>query len=340
MKYCNTKRNKKISRLKQLGALMCIIPTLVGAQEEILVFHNCENLFYPEDNPETLDDEYTVNGKKHWTFQKYNDKLNALAKTYISIEENKMPALIGLAEIENDKVLQALTMNTPLRKVNYKYIHYPSRDVRGIDVALLYDDKKFSVLEDYPLKRVSDREEDRTRDVLYVKGMLNDLKINVYVVHAPSRRENNIKKDLRKKIFQMILSHIDSLYLTGEENFIIMGDMNDNPWDDSVKEGFYINPNDKSKPILYNLMKQNKDKTGSYVYSGKPLSFDQFLVSQSVRNRIVFSKSCNSTFIYKPQFLIRPSKSSIDTPNPTYQGLRYKGGISDHFPIIMRIKTN
>ena len=342
MKYFGKLKSQKASRLKHLGMLLYLIPTLATAQEEILVFHNCENLFYPKNDPKTEDDEYTIEGKKHWTFKKYNDKLSALAKTYISIDENKMPAIIGLAEIENDTVLNALTKNTPLRKVKYKFIHYSSPDMRGIDVALLYDSKKFTPIANYTLQRVSEKEEDRTRDVLYVKGLLNDLPLNIYVVHAPSRREKNIKKNLRIKIFQSVLMHIDSLKTKGEENFIVMGDMNDNPWDESIKEGFKtISYNkDGKEPILFDLMQENKNKTGSYVYSGKLLSFDQFLVSKTIKQRIVFYNNCNRSFVYKPKFLIRPSRtSSLDIPFSTYQGLRYTGGISDHFPIILRIKT-
>ena len=332
---------QKVSRLKQLGVLLCMIPTLAQSQEEIIVFHNTENLFYPQNDSLTADDEYTVNGKKHWTFGKYNAKLNALAKTYISIDAKQMPALIGLCEIESNQVLNALTKDTPLRKTGYRYIHYPSKDIRGIDVALLYDPKKFKVLENFPMPPVSDREEDRTRDVLYVKGILGKLTLNIYVVHAPSRRENNIKKDLRQKIFGNIYADIQSKMQKGEENFLVMGDMNDNPWDETVSEGFNLESSNKNNPpLLFDMMNDNKDKTGSYVFSGYLFSFDQFLVSESVKQRIVLNDTFNDTFVYKPGFLISKDKrKKYDRPFSTYKGIKYEGGISDHFPIIMRLNT-
>lgn len=337
------KTKVKLSRLKRLGVLLCMLPALASAQEEIIVFHNCENLFYPTKDSLHADDDFTYEGKKHWTFKKYQTKLNQLAKTYISIDAKQMPSLIALAEIENDKVLEALTKGTSLRKVGYKYIHYPSHDIRGIDVALLYDTNKFTIIESRPLTPVSQREEDRTRDVLYVFGVLNTMPIHIFVVHAPSRRENNIKKDLRKKIFEDVYSHIKTLQAKGEKNFLVMGDMNDNPWDETIEQGFHTERDLKSEisPLLYNLMQDNKDKTGSYFFNGNVLSFDQFLVSESIKERIVFSPNCNNTFIYKPSFLVKQSKrTKYDVPFSTYKGMKYEGGISDHFPIVLRLKTN
>lgn len=340
MKYSKNNSSKKNNRLKNIALVLCMIPSMAVAQKDIIVFHNCENLFYPLNDSLTEDDEYTLEGKKHWTFKKYKTKLNELAKTYISIDKNNMPSIIGLSEIENNTVLNALTMDTPLRKVGYKYIHYSSNDIRGIDVALIYNPKRFSVQESKVITAPIQKEEDRTRDVLYVKGKLGEILVNIYVVHAPSRREKNIKKHLRQEIFSLVYSHIDSLMTKGEKNFIVMGDMNDNPWDETIKDGFKTkahtnNPN----PLLINLMQENKGKTGSYVYNGEYLSFDQFLVSESIKEKIVFNDNFNESFIFKPDFLIdKNNKSHLDVPFSTYKGMHYQGGISDHFPIIMMIK--
>ena len=141
----------------------------------------------------------------------------------------------------------------------------------------------------------------------------------------------------------------------GEENFLVMGDMNDNPWDETVINGFNLVLSDNgcqesntqntvrsntSPQSLFNLMSDNKDKTGSYVFSGYLFSFDQFLVNDNIKQRLVFSGACNETFIYKPEFLISKDKrKKYDRPFSTYKGVKYEGGVSDHFPIIMRLKT-
>ena len=132
------------------------------------------------------------------------------------------------------------------------YIHYPSEDIRGIDVALLYNET-FSPLSHCKLVAETEATEEKTRDVLYVQGMLQDVKLNIYVIHAPSRREHNIKKALRTKIFSMVYQHIEELKAKGEENFIIMGDFNDEPWDTSVKDGFntMAHRNNPEPPPMY-----------------------------------------------------------------------------------------
>lgn len=322
--------------------MLCVLPNLVLAQEDIILFHNCENLFYPLNDSITEDDDFTAEGKKHWTFKRYNNKLNALAKTYIAVDEKTLPSIIGLAEVENDEVLKALTQATVLRKAGYKFIHYPSKDIRGIDVALLYNPKRFTVKEHYVLPSISDKQTDRTRDVLYIEGTLNKLDLCIYVVHAPSRRENNIKKKLRHNIFSQIYNHIDSLRKGGKENFIVMGDFNDNPWDKTVEKGFCLKDTiNNSTPFLKNLMYANKNQTGSYVYSGSYLSFDQFIVTKSVEERLLYDEVFTRSHIFKPSFLVKNDKSyAIDIPFSTYKGYYYQGGISDHFPIIMKLKTD
>ncbi|MBR1769854.1 MAG: hypothetical protein IJ748_05280 [Bacteroidales bacterium] len=319
--------------------MLCMLPNLVLAQEDIIVFHNAENLFYPVDDKETLDDDFTLEGKKRWSFKKYNKKLNDLAKTYIAVDEKQMPSLIGMCEIEGKEVLNALTMNTPLRKTGYKFIHYTSKDIRGIDVAFLYNPKRFKPEEDYVLPPVSDKEEDRTRDVLYVRGLLGKMRLNIYVLHAPSRRENNIKKDLRQQIFANVHQHIKDLAAKGEKNFLIMGDFNDNPWDETVKNTFGTEKTNCSVQLL-NLMANNKKIAGSYVYSGDYLSFDQFIISENLKSQIIYEKSFDNTHVFKPLFLIDKDRySKVDKPFSTYKGMKYQGGISDHFPIIMKLRT-
>lgn len=318
--------------------LLSLIPNMVIAQQGIIVFHNCENFFYPTKDSIALDEDFTAEGKKQWTFSRYNSKKNLLAKTYIAAGAGTMPSIIGLCEIENDKVLYDLCKDSPLRKANYKYIHYPSEDVRGIDVALLYNET-FTPLSHSKLVVETSPTEEKTRDVLYVQGMLHQTKLNIYVVHAPSRREHNIKKGLRTRMFAMVYNHIEELRAKGEENFIIMGDMNDNPWDSSIKDGFNtIAHRNNPDPFLVNLMRNDKNKRGSYVYNGQYCSFDQFIVSKNLLNLIDTEKK-EEGYIFRPNFLIENErKNRLIQPLSTYRGMNYQGGASDHFPIRLFLK--
>lgn len=330
-------RWKSKGKSKRLALFFCLLNNVVFAQKDVVIFHNCENFFYPTNDTLTQDDDYTSEGRKHWTFERYNKKKNSLAKTYIAVGNGELPSLIGLCEVENDNVLNDLCKGTILRKGNYKFIHYDSDDLRGIDVALLYLPSRFTPLEHYKITYRSDKEEERTRDILYVNGVLGNKKINIYVIHAPSRREHNIKKSLRQAIFDTVYRHICHLMSENDEtNFLIMGDMNDNPWDSAVKDGFRTIATAKNpQPLLVNIMQNNKNKVGSYVYNGSYQSFDQFIVSRSL---LEFTDSSGTGNVFRADFLTDGNpKHRLLTPYSTYKGTYYQGGISDHFPIVMVI---
>ena len=90
--------------------LVCIL----NAQEKeyiinTVAFYNVENLFDTVDDPEnTWDEARTPNGEDKWTDEKYEIKLNNLSKVLPQIGSdisNSHPAIIGLCEVENKKVL-------------------------------------------------------------------------------------------------------------------------------------------------------------------------------------------------------------------------------------------
>lgn len=84
-------------------------------------------------------------------------------------------------------------------------------------------------------------------------------------------------------------------------------------------------------------MEGNKNKTGSYVYNGTYLSFDQFLVSGNLLSKINDGGTSGS-FVFRKDFLIDcKSNTRVVTPYATYKGFLYQGGVSDHFPIILEI---
>ena len=159
-----------------------------------VAFYNLENLFDTIDDPETMDDDFTPEGHKKWTPKRYKKKLFKLAKTISEIgleAAQRAPALIGIAEIENEMVVQDLIGTEPLRKIDYHYVHYDSPDERGIDTALLYHKDHFEVLFSEPIALLVYNQEgkrDTTRDILYVHGKLNGEEVHVFVTHWPSRR--------------------------------------------------------------------------------------------------------------------------------------------------------
>src|SRR5688500_3039253 len=123
----------------------------------------------------------------------YRKKLHNTAYVFqqLATKPDAGRVLIGLAEIENGKVLQDLVSGKEIKGSGYKYISYDSPDPRGIDVALLYRSKYFRPLASKPVHvRVeSNGHTEATRDILYVTGLLDKDTIHILVNHWPSRRE-------------------------------------------------------------------------------------------------------------------------------------------------------
>ena len=110
-------------------------------------FYNQENLFDTCHDEGKNDYEYLP--AKGWNGMKYTNKLRNMAKALADMGTDKLPkvgcAFIGLAEVENHKVLDDLIEQAPLKARNMKYCHIEGPDRRGIDCAFLYNPSLFSV---------------------------------------------------------------------------------------------------------------------------------------------------------------------------------------------------
>ena len=148
-------------------------PDNLKSQNVRIVFYNTENLYDPYDDTTKQDEDFTFKGKKRWTYSRFFVKLTHFAKIMLAIGEGDLPAIIGLCEIENRYVMNRIIFDSPLKKFRYRFIHYDSPDVRGIDVALLYRPEKLSVISSRAIRiRFPFDTSLRTRDILYVRGML------------------------------------------------------------------------------------------------------------------------------------------------------------------------
>ena len=116
----------------------------------IVGFYNLENLYDTVDNPVVNDEEFLPSGPRNYNTRIYLDKLNKLATviSQMGIDMNPDgPALLGVAEIENDTVLTDLANHPLLRKRDYRIVHFDSKDIRGVDVAMYYNPRYFTVLQ-------------------------------------------------------------------------------------------------------------------------------------------------------------------------------------------------
>ena len=84
-----------------------------------MAFYNCENLFDPADNPAKDDDEFTPRGKYHYTQKIYEQKLHNIATVLQTMNSGAGPAIIGLAEVENNTVLTDLVHQPEIARRNF-----------------------------------------------------------------------------------------------------------------------------------------------------------------------------------------------------------------------------
>ena len=313
---------KKILAFLLVGMICCLC---YGQDSLIVVFWNVENFFdYTDQGTCGSDAEWSSQGVRRWTRKRFQAKCDAMAKSLFWIGEKygSMPDVIGLAEVENSNVLWRLLNDTMLRKCGYKTVHYDSMDRRGIDVALLYRDSVFDLIN----SSVTTPDLEATRDILQV--CLRDRtgqRINLIVNHHPSKYGGSEVSEGRRIAAMNALKRLcDSLSVADPGVPVIaMGDFNDTP--DAVQfkilDGVLSNKADS----LY------KAGRGTIRYQGKWELIDMFMVSADL--------ACKSFMdILEVPFLMTYEKKYPGMkPLRTYSGPRYLGGVSDHCPIVLCI---
>ncbi len=312
-----------------------------------LGFYNLENLFDTENDPAINDEEFTPTGGRQWDEKKYSAKLENLSKVISELgsEHSKDGlALLGVAEIENRRVLEDLVKQPAIKDRNYQIIHYDSPDWRGIDCALLYNPKYFTPTgsKAIPLELYNDNGERRyTRDILYVSGMLDGEEIHVFVNHWPSRRGGERasapKRNKGAQTCQEVINGI--LKKDKKAKVFVMGDLNDDPVSDSVTK--FIKGKKKKDRIKTDEMFNPwiglyKKGIGTLAYRDAWSLFDQILMTKGA------VKDSDGYFfhqarVYNPKYLVQPSGRYKGYPFRTYGGGTYQGGYSDHYPVYISL---
>jgi hypothetical protein len=312
-----------------------------------IVFYNVENLFDVYDDSLTTDEEFTPEGPRHWNNKKFYNKINNIYKVIMAIGKSGPPALVGLSEIENRFVLEKLVNATPLKNFGYRIIHYESPDRRGIDVALLYREELFEPVysKAIPIRFPFDTAS-RTRDILYVKGLLLDTDTaHIFINHWPSRYGGYMPTIPKRNHAAKTLLQVTDSILKVNKNaaILIAGDFNDGPDDESISE--ILNAKDPSEFILltdlYNLMlsKQDDWPYGTLKYQQGWDKFDQIIVSGTLlADDTPLQVLDRKATIFHAPFLLENDKTYLgQKPNRTYIGFKYHGGFSDHLPVYVDI---
>ena len=308
--------------MKKICAVVAaLFVAAAGLQAQIFCW-NLENYFDPADDPVTADEAFTPGGEHHWTKRRYEAKRNLIAKTIIASAERfggRMPAIVGLCEVENAKVLKALVEDSPLAAKRYRSVHRESPDPRGIDVALLYDPERVRLL-DFEFITIK---EFATREILYAKVALPDT-VHIFVNHWPSKYSGAKASEARRQAVCTALLHkLDSLHRSDSAAAVLlMGDFNATPKEPSVMRL-------TTEGGLNNITPK---KGGTIRFKGKWEMIDQMLASPSAVQTI------GPAEVFRPSFLLEDDKSFMGKkPRRTNVGPRYNAGASDHLPIIADI---
>lgn len=313
--------------MKRLSFILIFILAMqihcIASDSLVVVFWNMENFFdYTDEGGGEADREFSSGGSRHWTRKRFYVKCDAVAKSIMWMGDRygRMPDVIGLAEVENRGVLVKLLKYTILRKYDYKIIHYDSGDRRGIDVALLYRESVLTPV-NITLKTPQDGGcKLATRDILHSRMTLADgSSIDFIVNHHPSKFGGEGASEGRRNAAMTVLRELcDSI---GNVNVVAMGDFNDSP------EGAAFQLIDDC--LVNEGVELHRKGEGTIRYEGKWELIDMFLTGPGVEAEMEICRM--------PFHIVRERKHPVEKPFRTYSGPRYIGGISDHFPIVLKI---
>lgn len=340
---------------------------MAGAQKvqktHVIGFYNLENLFDTYHDEGKNDYEYLPDGANQWTDVKYQKKLHNMAEVIRAMkDDNKVyHTILGVSEIENRNVLEDLVSQPEIADANFQIVHYDGPDRRGVDCGLLYRPDQFTLLESRSIPFTFDSqsinfsmtpEEQanfRTRDILEVRGTIGDEMFAFYVTHLPSRIGGK-SGDLRSRGAEII--HENAMSLMEKYpgiKIVVMGDMNDNPFDESMvtylhgKENISeVGKEDFFDPFLSMI----KAGYGSLAYQGVWCIFDIIMVNQNLVN------PAKGTFgiqplvkkkfygrVFQQPFMTQQEGQYKGTPKRTSSNGAFINGYSDHYPTYIVISN-
>ena len=327
-----------------------------GKRNYVIGFYNLENLFDTYNDPAKNDEEFLPEGKNKWTEAKYAKKLHNMASVIRAMADanGRFHTILGVSEIENRLVLEDLVSQPEIADANYQIIHYDGPDRRGVDVALLYKPEQFTYIDsesipftfegsaiEFSMNR-EQQEYFRTRDILMVHGTIDGEHFAFYVAHLPSRIGGK-GSDLRSRGGEIIYNHaLGMMEKYPGIKIAVMGDMNDNPTDDSM--AVYLhgkeNPQEVGKTDFYSpFLSMYKQGFGSLAYQGEWSIYDLILINENLLNAPAgglkirtADKKGHYGVVFRRPFMVTQKGQYKGYPFRTFSNGSFIGGYSDHFP--------
>ena len=355
---------KYIPILLALALAAASFPTDLAARGKsyVIGFYNLENLFDTYHDEGKNDYEYLPDGANQWTEAKYQKKLHNMARVIAAMKEDNKQwhAILGVSEIENRHVLEDLVCDPQIAAANYQIVHYDGPDRRGVDVGMLYDPSRVKLLDSESIPFTFegsdiDFELDddgkayfRTRDVLMAHCLIDGEHFAIYVCHLPSRLGGK-GGDLRARGGEIIYNHsMEMMKKYPGIKCVVMGDMNDNPTDDSM--AVYLRGKAKIEEVgqedyFSPFLSMFKAGYSSLYYRGEGNIYDCLLVNYNLAHapegtfRIIpITKKKFYGRIFNKPFMTNQSGQYKGTPFRTFSNGAFVGGFSDHYPTYIVIQ--
>lgn len=325
-----------------------LIMTLLSPPDSVMVaFWNMENFFDPFFDSTRVYNDYTGEGVQHWTTSRFYAKRNNLFKAILAFSGNRPIGIMGVCEVENDYVLNALFGWSPLKRFNYRWVHYDGPDRRGIDPAIVYSKDCFQLICSRAIPyRCSSEPERVSRDILYAKFF--DLRcdtLHCFVNHWPSKYSGELETvEARNCAAAIVRQQVDSIVkAVPGAKIIVMGDFNDTPDAPCIQQvlGARRPSESRDDEPLVNLFADPAELgfKGTLKYRETWMVFDQIMVSKSlINNDSLYCTSSDARIIHNDFLLQEDPTYHGQKLHRTYQGPRYIGGFSDHLPVVLLLR--
>lgn len=331
-----------------LGGLALFLEIYAQSHRFRIMEYNVENLFDTLHAEQKADIEFTPSGDKQWTSRRYWGKLSKLSRVIAAAGEMQPVDLVALVEVENDSTMAHLTRRTKLWRLGYDYVISHSADIRGINVALLYQPHRFRLIGHDSLRVIPpNRKNHPSRDILHVCGELTTGDtLDLYICHLPSRKGGKTAERYRMQHTQTLFRHADSIiHKRYHPHLVITGDFNAFYPEKCITEGLNVQlPSTPIQPTRLYLLSHELHASagicGTYKFQGEWNQLDQFIVNGRLltarpRPQQLHTSPSHCLLVDFP-FLLRPDRKPGGVhPHRSYLGTFYSGGYSDHLPLLL-----
>lgn len=313
---------------------------------------NLENLFDHENAQREPELKRALqNELEGWTETVRDRKLDQLALIIKQMFKGAGPDLLGVCEVENERVLEMLTGWLKLSGRKYRVLGHDSPDARGIDVSFIYDANALTMSD--PGHQVVIRRTG-TRDLFWatVKVKKSGEKFVALANHWPARSQGQYESEPYRMLTGETASYVLSGFVDPRKGgpdlpVLLMGDFNDEPFNRSMQE-YLLGARDaeqviKAKtPRVLNLMWPllAGDPPGTYRFGSTWNMLDQFLVTKGLLHRDSRVQVIrDSVAIFRTEDLKGKGGAPRHFGRPAKPSSYDRDGFSDHYPITVELCT-